>query len=188
MRRNRGLHVDFDGLDELINALQKGAKDLPGVYRAVLKGEGGEAIAATARQRVPRWTGSLSRSIRVRVAKPKDLVQAGLRGLGKAGAVEVGPDGKHPRTKMSLQHVGTWVESGTKPHDIAKGSRTNTRYGHTKKGGLRLASGGYVSGEVKHPGMRARRVMSGSLRAARWEVEAAIEDELRRRQWMAGNE
>lgn len=187
-RTARGLQVDIEGIDELVGALKRGERDLPKVYRAALEGEGGEAIASQARMRVPRWTGSLAASIKVRKAGPRDFLQAGLMALGgKAGAVTVGSEGKHPRNGMSLQSVGTWVESGTKAHTIGKGDRTNTAWGHRRRGGLKLSNGQFVSG-VNHPGTRGRRVMSQSLRAAQWEVEAAIEDELRRRSWMSGSE
>ncbi len=152
-----GLALDLEGFDEFVEGLAKGRKELPDVYRAVLRGPGGEAIASEVRQRMPRKTGATALSVEV-----QDRQRDG---------VEIGPNERdHPRSRRPFQLIGRLIESGAKAHTIK-----------ARRGGLAGAVG--FRKEVPHPGFRGRRTMSRSLKHVRWEVEAALVDELTTRRW-----
>lgn len=150
----RALRMDIDGLPEMLGALDRGQAELPDVLRTVLRGAGGQAILSEARSRVRSRTG-------------RTVEHMGVHPLAHDG-VSVGYDGE-------VEHVGTWLESGVKPHEI------NAR-GLAARHGMQLP-GGHFATHVLHPGIRAQRIMSKSLRAAQWEVEGDIVDELNRRRW-----
>lgn len=149
--------MDVEGLDEMIGGLQGGARELPDVFRAVLRGAGGEAIASEVRQRMPRRTGATAEDVDVHDRKRQ--------------GVEIGPsDGDHPRSRRPFQLIGRLIESGARSHTI-----------RARRGGLAGAVG--FRKEVPHPGMRGRRTMARSLKSVQWEVEAALVDELNERRW-----
>lgn len=186
-RSNRGINIKVDGLEELLDATRGGQKALPDVYRTVLRGEGGRAIEQTAKRLTPRGrTGALAASIKL-----KDLPS---RGFGHAGAVEVGPWGKHPKSSSTAGQaydnvvISTWVEGGTKPHEInpgARAGRARARRGASDRNvreGLLLPSGRWVS-HVEHPGYRGKRPMGRTLRKTRPIIERELLAELDRRRW-----
>lgn len=178
--------MDIEGLDEMVDELHRAQRVLPQVFRDVLAGEGGDVIAEVAAQKTPKRTGTLARSIRVQT----------LPSLGwqSAGAVVVAPVGKHPKSSSSRGEaydnatVSTWVESGSKPHDINPGARTGRSrsrkggYDRNERAGL-LLPGGQFRSHVLHPGFRGKRVMSRTIRAARVKrtIEAAVVAELTKR-------
>lgn len=165
--KQHGLHMNVEGLEGMIDGLQRGSKDLPDVFRAVLRGPGGEAIASEVRQRLPKRTGATARDVAVR-----DVSASSRGGMFGRESVEVGLSeyGEHPRGRRPFQLIGRLIESGAKPHEIT-----------ARRGGLAGVVGFRKS--VEHPGFRGRRTMARSLRAVKWEVEAALVDELTTRRW-----
>lgn len=83
----------------------------------------------------------------------------GVRSSGVGADVEVGFAG---------DDRGVFVESGARPHVI-----------RARDGGSLTFGGRHVE-EVNHPGMRGRKVAHRSIRAAQWEVEGAVVDEINR--------
>jgi hypothetical protein len=147
------MRLRIDGLDEMLEGLQRGAADLPEVYRQVLRGPGGDIIRRTVQATIPKKSGFTAANVKV-MDDPM-------------GGVTVGVDEarQHP-SGMMLGSIGLWLESGTSPHPMPRvGNR-----------GARMNLGGRYVTHVDHPGIRARRVMRTALRVTRNELEAEVVD------------
>lgn len=157
----RSLSITIDGLEKLGADLEAlGSNKLPlAIYRA-LAGKGGEALATEMRQREPVVTGDLRSQTKVH-----DMGHQQVR-IGYLGQLSFGNRGGGRFQK------GAWVESGTQPHDIIVGR------GHTGHFAKALAFNGVIVDKVSHPGARAQRIAAKSIRAAMWEVESAVVDEI----------
>lgn len=147
-----GLNITIDGLMELGADLRR--LDRPGLKMAIresLRGAGGEALATEMRLRAPKRTGGLVSRIKVHDA------------TGSGGDVEVGykGDGVYPDA------LGTWIESGTQPHEIK-----------APRGHYLAIGGGKTYKSVNVSGIKARRVAHYSIKAAEWEVLADITDKI----------
>jgi hypothetical protein len=154
----RGLKISVDGLEELGADMSKLAKGgLEEAIRRSLRGAGGNALALEMKARSPRLTGDLVAHIGVH--SQGDAVLVGYHG-GISNTV----------TSNSRDQKGVWVESGTKPHTIRAGARNSAAQA--------LYFGGKYVEEVHHPGARGRGVAQKSIRAAQWEVESDIVDQI----------
>lgn len=171
-QRGRGLKLDIeDEIRRFLNDVERGAEILPEILMDVLDGPAGEAIMLEAKRRMPIRTGATRAGIGVWATTTRK----------GAAEVMVGPKpgATHPTpgragggfSGMPLDQLTLWLESGVKPHTIRPYKRGRGR-AHPMK------FGGRTVWEVNHPGFRARRVMSNSLRVTRWEVESAIVDAL----------
>jgi len=139
------LLIDIQGLEAMgAQISQLSSPGLKNAIRASLRGAGGEALATEMKLRAPKRTGRLAAQIGI-----KD---------GVGGEVSVGYQGE--------DNIGTFVESGTKPHTIK--ARQNKA----------MWFGGHWVKSVEHPGFRGRFVAKKSLKAAEWEVLADITDKI----------
>lgn len=152
------IRLSADGLQELGADLDKLGKHLPLAIRNALKGEGGEAIISNMRQMMP--------------GKPGGRLQSGL-GITedpKTKAIYVGYLGPLSGGNKGggRDQLGTWIESGTKPHEIKAEAGKS----------LLIAGSGQPVSSVNHPGIKPRRIGRKSIRMSMWEVEASIVDEI----------
>lgn len=142
--------IDIPQLEEM--GADIGRLAHPGLRDAIresLRGKGGEALATEMKLRAPVRTGGLVSQIAV-----KDS------GGGNVGVGYQGDDG-----------LGTWIESGAKPHTIKAKRKGDSLFFH-----------GSMIKSVEHPGFRGRWVAKKSLNAAEWEVLADIVDVIRKNQ------
>lgn len=174
--RGAGMKLDIQAdVEKFIADHQYGAAVLPDLLRDVLRGEAGDAIKRDAVRRTPKRTGATAASIGI-WETPDGAVQVGPRpGATHPKRARGGQDSKY--SGMPIDQITLWLESGAPPHKISpyrKRAGVRGLFGRSKP----LAFGGRVYWSVNHPGFRGRKIMSKSLRATRWEVEAAVIDEI----------
>lgn len=150
MARAQGIAVHIDGLDELVRGLERGADTFDEIMRDILRGPVGDELLHEARARL------------------SDHVQTGrtLAALDREDTA----DGVRVGVLGDRQHIGTFLESGTRMHIIQPRSAR----------ALTLGSGRIVE-EAVHPGTRANKIMGETLRVARNDVESQLLRELDRR-------
>lgn len=150
MARARGIAFEIDGLDELVRGLERGADTFDEIMRDILRGPVGDELLHEARARL------------------SDHVQTGrtLAALDRENTA----DGVRVGVLGDRQHIGTFLESGTRMHIIQPRSAR----------ALTLGSGRIVE-EAVHPGTRANKIMGETLRVARNDVENQLLRELDRR-------
>ena len=151
------IRLSAEGLTELGADLDKLGKKLPLAIRNALKGEGGEAIISNMRQMMPRKTGRLQSGLGITEDPKSRAVYVGYLGPLSGGNRGGGRD-----------QLGTWIESGTKPHEIKAEAGKS----------LLIAGSGQPVSSVNHPGIKARRIGRKSIRMSMWEVEASVVDEI----------
>lgn len=149
----RGLRISVERLSELGADLSRFEDRLPTAIYYALKGEGGEALESNMKSKSPHKSGGLVAGI-------------GIHSMGSSVMVGYLGGISNTVTSNSRNQLGAWIESGTKPHTI-----------RAKDGGSLMIGGRFVE-EVHHPGSGAQKIAQKSIRAAKWEVEAAIVDEL----------
>lgn len=150
MARAQGITFDIDGLAELIRGLDRGADEFDEIMRDILRSDVGDELLQDARARLSDHT----KTGRTLAALDREDTADGVR-VGVLG---------------DRQHIGTWLESGTRMHIIEPRSAR----------ALTLGSGRVVE-EAVHPGTRANKIMGETLRVARNDVENALMRELDRR-------
>lgn len=150
MARARGLNIQIDGLDDMVRGLERGYREIAEVMREILRGPIGDEIIQEARARLSDHT----KSGRTLAALDRDDTSDGVR-VGVLG---------------DRQHIGTFLESGTRMHIIQPRSARALMLGN-----------GRVVEEAVHPGTRANRIMGDTLRVARTDIESTLLRELDRR-------
>lgn len=153
----RGLGITVERLEELGADLRDFERRLPLAIQKALENGGGEALESSMERLAPRRTGGLVAGIGIHSV-------GGVAMIGYLGALSGGA------VKNGRNQLGRWIESGTKPHVQRAGARNNAAQA--------MYFGGKYVEEIHHPGSRARKVAQRSIRSAKWEVEAAVVDEL----------
>lgn len=149
------MQLHIEGVEQMQRDLEGGARELYGLIVDAMDGPVGDELLAEARERMSRHrrTGYTERQMR-RVRDGNNVL------------IGIQPDsGDHPVSGMPYQSIGTWIESGTRPHMIP-------RKGFAL---LRFEDGGFAM-FADHPGFRGRGVMRWSIRT----VQPTAEDKLRR--------
>lgn len=146
MAYGKTFSIDVDGLERWGADLKRlGHNQLPVAIRRALRGKAGDALVNEMREHTPQRSGKLYAGIGIHE--------------GTGGAVEVGYHG-------SIRHLGAWIESGTKPHEI-----------RARDGGS-LSIGGNQYEKVDHPGFKGRKIAHTAINSAEWRVLDAIVGEI----------
>ena len=145
-----GNRVDVSGFRELGAKLGLGADHVDEAIFNAIKGEGGEAILSAMR---------LGMYNHVKTGRTLAELQLDA-GMGDK-RVEIG-------VKGARAFVARYLESGTRPHTIT-----------APPGESLFFSGSHIS-EVSHPGAKRYRIAGKALTQTKWEMDAAIRDEMDR--------
>lgn len=157
MASSRGLSIDIEHIEGLLEGLAIGRKELPGLLRETLVGEGGRAILRWNRRLIHSRTGATLSHLGIR--------GGGVNAGGDPENVEVGYEGplvENGSVQGARLNVGTWLESGTRMHRIVPFNRKALSY-----------RGRVVESSVS-PGTKPQRIMSKSLKAVTPEFETAL--------------
>jgi hypothetical protein len=157
------LQIEIEGLEEIRRGLANFAAQRNQVLRDVLRGPWGRQVLNMLDTMMMRYDDSGWTRRQLDMHEQPD------------GSVEVGvasdvAEKKHPyHSRANIRSIGTWLESGVKPHRIPR---------RVKKRRTVLAFGGRVVSAVEHPGFRARRPMGKLLRVHAKEGERLVMEEL----------
>lgn len=170
MSRYGAFNMRVDGLDEMMNGLRLGEREIASVWRDILRGPFGAEFLQELKARAgdSRRTGAT-----VAAMQAKDHGSEGVEiGIPASKTPHPGSyrssDGK---PNASLYSVGIWLESGTRMHLIpTKVERYN-----------KMAFNGNVVSRVAHPGTKARRPMFRTLQLFKRDFEDLFIRELDRR-------
>lgn len=168
--RYGAFNMRVDGLDEMLQGVRLGEREIASVWRDILRGPFGVEFLQELKARA---SDSRRSGATVAAMQAKDH--------GREG-VEIGiPASKTPhpasyrsgngKPNASLYSVGIWLESGTRMHLIPTKVAPYSR----------MAFGGTVVSRVAHPGTKARKPMFRTLQLFKRDFETLFIRELERK-------